>query len=235
VSDVDRTVAAMTVAQQDGNGASGDQWAELSSSVAELDRLVGDGPAGKARWQELRRHINFAEQVDLADIVRLDWPSVRTAVQESLYGDYEPIPTTVDDLGVLARARPQGAVSTTLGWDHIDDSAFERLIYELVKEAPGHENANLLMNTNAPDRGRDVTVYRVISDPLGETLRHRLIVQCKHWRTKAVGISAAPSVPESLRLRTLNAPPIAGCVTAPTPPRGHGPCGSARTTPPSAA
>jgi restriction endonuclease len=43
------------------------------------------------------------------------------------------------------------------------------------------------MKTNAPDRGRDLSVYRVYIDPLGGTVRQRVIIQCKHWLSKSVG------------------------------------------------
>ncbi len=41
--------------------------------------------------------------------------------------------------------------------------------------------------TNAPDRGRDLSVYRVHVDGLGGTIRQRVIIQCKNWLAKSVG------------------------------------------------
>jgi hypothetical protein len=43
------------------------------------------------------------------------------------------------------------------------------------------------MHTNAPDKGRDLSVTRVVEDPLAGVLRSRVIIQCKHWLSKSVG------------------------------------------------
>lgn len=163
------------------------QWHALGSLVEQLERLMGDTIPGEARWSDLRRHLYFAEEHDLADIKDLDWPSVRSEVMGSLYADQEPIPVEVEDLGVLARTKPTGPVSTRLRWDHIADDDFERVIFELVRAASGYENTNWLMKTRAADRGRDIATERVVVDSLSGTKRYRVIIQCKHWMSRSVG------------------------------------------------
>ncbi|MCZ7538137.1 MAG: hypothetical protein M5T61_20840 [Acidimicrobiia bacterium] len=98
----------------------------------------------------------------------MDWPSVKDEVEASLYDDREPIPVAVDDLGELVRARPTGPVSTRLDWKRLADDDFEGLVFALVRQASGYENVNWLMKTRAPDRGRDIEAYRVVSDPLAD-------------------------------------------------------------------
>ncbi len=63
---------------------------------------------------------------------------------------------------------------------------FERLVFNLISNTPGYENAQWLQHTSAPDRGRDLSVVRTTVDPLSGTLRSRVIIQCKHWLTTSV-------------------------------------------------
>jgi hypothetical protein len=155
---------------------------------------------GAARWSDLRRHLRFAEPNDLGDIVNLDWPSVKEEVTRGLYDDREPVPVNVDDIGELARARPTGPVSTQIEWANLTAEDFERLLFELVRTAQGYENANWLMRTKAPDRGRDIEAYRVVTDPLAGSRRYRVIVQCKHWLDSSVGRDDLIKCAESVRL-----------------------------------
>ncbi len=167
--------------------ASGD-WDHLAARVAELDRLMSNTVPGTARWTDLHRHLSFREDVDLRDIIQLDWPSVRAEVERHLYDDYEPLPVSVDDLGEMVRSRPRGPVSTRLSWDKLSDEDFESIIFELVRTADGYENTNWLMQTHAPDRGRDLETYRVVADVLSGTSRSRIIVQCKHWLRRSLSV-----------------------------------------------
>jgi hypothetical protein len=176
------------------------RWGELSELVDELGRLVAGTELPGSRWSDLHRHLHFTMDNDLWDIVSMDWPSVKDAVERSLYDDREPIPVAVDDLGALVRARPTGPVSSKLDWSRIDDETFEALIFELIRGTNGYENANWLMRTRAADRGRDIEVYRVISDPLGDTKRRRVIVQCKHWQTRSVGRDELVGCIEAVKL-----------------------------------
>jgi Restriction endonuclease len=117
-----------------------------------------------------------------------------------MYGEKEPVPVEVGDLGALVSARPRGPVATRLKWESLSDEEFERLLFALISSEQGYENPEWLMKTNAPDRGRDLSVYRVHSDPLGGTLRQRVIIQCKHWQSKSVGPSEIATLREQMKL-----------------------------------
>jgi len=56
------------------------------------------------------------------------------------------------------------------------------------------------MKTNAPDRERDLAVYRVLKDPLGGILRHQVIIQCKHWQSKSVTPKEIATLKEQMKL-----------------------------------
>lgn len=51
-----------------------------------------------------------------------------------------------------------------------------------------------------PDRGRDLSVYRVYADPLGGTLRQRVIIQCKHWQSRSVAPANIAALKEQMKL-----------------------------------
>jgi hypothetical protein len=69
----------------------------------------------------------------------------------------------------------------------LTDEDFERLIFTLVSETEGYENPQWLQHTNAPDRGRDISVFRIESDPLEGVRRRRVIIQCRNWQSRSVG------------------------------------------------
>jgi len=104
------------------------------------------------------------------------------------YDENEPVPVGVEDLGTLAASHPTGPVATKLKWEALTTESFERLIFALISSAKGYENPEWLMHTNAPDRGRDLSVTRVVDDPLGGVMRSRVLIQCKHWGTKSVSV-----------------------------------------------
>lgn len=169
-------------------GASVDapRWQALHDAIREIDTLIGAGSRPE-RWDDIQRHLHFGLVADLADICKLDWPSVRTSLASQLYGQYEPIPVSSEDLGEIVAARPSGPATTKLNWEALTDEDFERLVFLLISQTPGYENPEWLQKTRAPDRGRDLSVVRVESDLLGGTRRHRTIIQCKHWLSKSVG------------------------------------------------
>jgi hypothetical protein len=142
--------------------------------------------------------------VDLHDIAERDWPSVRADVESTLYGQLEPLPVEVDDLAQLVATRPSGPVSTALQWSALDDDSFERLVLNILQDAPGYENPRWLMKTRAADRGRDLSVDRVLSDSLSGTRRVRIIVQCKHWLSRSV---TAESCADTVAKMSLWEPP----------------------------
>jgi hypothetical protein len=173
----------------------------LVTAIGEIERLLGpDLIQTHDRWADLRRHLGFAQGCDFHDIAEFDWPAVRPDVEASLYGELEPLPVAVDDLGVLVEAEPAGPVTTELAWDVLDDDDYERLIYNLLLSASGYENPQWLMKTRAPDRGRALSVDRVICDPLGETRRERVIVQCRHWRTQSMAVADCSAVVAQMAL-----------------------------------
>jgi hypothetical protein len=187
VDEIDATLARIKARnlQEHGSVSGDDEWPVLREASKQLRRLVGD-TASAGDWSTLFRHLSFGEAVDLRDIVERDWPSVRAAVEAGMYADGEPLPVAVEDLGSLVAQQPSGPVSTALAWDALDSEGFERLVFNLLRDAPGYHNAQWLMATNAPDRGRDLSVERDVPDSLGTGRRERVIVQCKHWRTRSI-------------------------------------------------
>ncbi|MDO8187722.1 restriction endonuclease [Conexibacter sp. JD483] len=191
---------------RDGTSLADDtEWRQVVETITEAERLVGSSVKRNGRWGDLRRHIGFAQAVDLHDIAENDWPSVRADLKQALYAEREPIEIDVADLGALANEQPQGRVSSALAWDALgDDEDFERLVFSLISASDGYENSTWLTKTNAPDRSRDLSVDRVIRDPLAGTIRQRVIIQCKHWRAKSV---AVPDVAATQAAMTLWEPP----------------------------
>ena len=177
-----------------------DQFDELKQNVAQIDTLLGSSVAKPARWSDLHRHMHFGMLGDLHDIVKHDWPSVKAGLRKSLYGEREPVPVEIEDLGVLVSTRPRGPVATKLKWASLTDEEFERLLFALISSEKGYENPEWLMKTNAPDRGRDLSVFRIYTDPLGGTVRHRVIIQCKHWQSKSVGPTEIATLKEQMKL-----------------------------------
>jgi hypothetical protein len=161
-------------------------WEKLKDQVQQIESLLGSALPRPARWGDLRRHLGFGMMQDLMDIIRLDWPEVKSGLSKGLYDRDEPIPVAVTDLGTLATAQPKGHVVTKLKWDSLSSEDFERLIFNLLSSARGYENPEWLMQTNAPDRGRDLSVYRVVEDSLGGTTRSRVLIQCRHWTTRSI-------------------------------------------------
>lgn len=198
IDDVVRDVDAMD-GLADWRGE--DRWSELAGLVSRLERLAGDLVPGKARWNDLRRHLSFGHSCDLSDIAVMDWPSLREEVQLSLYSDHEPLPVAVDDLTDLVKARPSGPVSSRLDWTQIDAAGFEGVVFELVRRTSGYENVNWLMKTNAADRGRVIEAYRVVRDPLTGVRRYRVIIQCKHWQQRSIGKGELIECIESVKPR----------------------------------
>ena len=172
---------------------------DLKSHIAEIDTLLGSEPR-PSRWADLHRHLHFGLLGDLQDIINHDWPSVKSGIRKSLYGEKEPIPVEVDDLGGLVSSKPSGPIVTKLNWENLSPDEFERIIFALISSEASYENPEWLMKTNAPDRGRDLSVLRVHNDPLGGVFRHRTLIQCKHWLSKSVSISDIAELKEQMKL-----------------------------------
>jgi len=178
---------------------SSSRFDDLKSHIAVIDTLLGSEPR-PSRWTDLHRHLSFGLLGDLQDIIKHDWPSVKSGIRKSLYGEKEPIPVEVDDLDVLVSSKPSGPIVTKLNWENLTPDEFERIIFALISFEKGYENPEWLMKTNAPDRGRDLSVLRVHNDSLAGVFRHRTIIQCKHWLSKSISVSDVAELKEQMKL-----------------------------------
>jgi hypothetical protein len=175
-------------------------WPVLIEKLSELDILMGNSFDRPERWKDILRHSHFGEACDFQDIISFDWPSVKRHISDQIYSETDPIPVQVKDLGELASSNPKGEIPTKLKWDKIDSAGFERLIYCLISDTKGYENPEWLMHTNAPDKGRDLSVMRVFHDALGGVKRSRVIIQCRHLSTKGVNLSDVAAIKEQVKL-----------------------------------
>lgn len=174
-------------------------WHGLKNKVNQIAFLIGSDvhPPG---WSNLQRHLHFGMVGDFDDIEKHDWPSVREGIRARLYGEDEPVPVATSDLSNLTRSKPQGTVATKLRWDQLSSADFERLIFSLILNETGYENPEWLMQTNAPDRGRDLSVYRVLTDSLSGVSRKRVLIQCKHWQGKSISPNEISALKERISL-----------------------------------
>lgn len=185
---------------------------DIKQAVAQIGMLLGASMAKPPRWGELHRHLAFGQMGDLHDIAKHDWPAVKAGLRKAMFAENDAIPIDVDDLGTLVSAKPGGTVATRLKWDTLADDDFERMLFALICSVAGYENPEWLMKTNAPDRGRDLSVTRVYTDQLAGTQRHRVIIQCKHWRSKSIGVSEVGLLKEQMKL--WEPPRVDTCVVA---------------------
>jgi hypothetical protein len=175
------------------------EWSQLKELVAELDTLIGSGerPSG---WSDIQRHLHFRMVADLQDIHKHDWPAVKAGLRLSLYSKNEPVPVAITDLGDVVASRPKGHVPTKLKWSSLSDEDFERLMFTLISDSPGYENPEWLQQTKASDKGRDLSVTYVESDPLAGVRRYRVIIQCKHWLSKSVSATDVSATRDQMEL-----------------------------------
>jgi len=174
-------------------------WEKLARQVAEIHTLLAGSPR-PPRWTELNRHLHFGGDVELNDIRQFDWPSVKSGLEKILYADNDPIPTRSEDLGQLVAAHPKGPIATQLCWSRLNPEEFERLIFTLISTTDGYENPQWLTHTNAPDRGRDLSVMRVINDPLCGSRTSRVIIQCRLKSGSSIGMSDIAVLKEQMSL-----------------------------------
>lgn len=173
---------------------------ELKGQVATIETLMGSSIAKPSRWTDLLRHLYFGQVGDLRDILTMDWPTAKSDLRRSMYGEKEAVPTDVMDLAALVGSKPTGPVATRLQWENLEEDDFERLIFALISSEDGYENPAWLTKTSATDRGRDLSVTRVNDDPLTGTTRQRIIIQCKHWLTKSVSVADVALLREQMKL-----------------------------------
>lgn len=179
--------------------ASGDTH-DLKKNAAEIALLLAHCAVNPPRWSEFYSSLQNDTSDDLATVVEQDWLTARAGLREFMYAANEPVPVDVDDLGTLVGSKPLGPVATKLKWERVDEGEFERLVFALISSELGYENPEWLMKTNAPDRGRDLSVWRVYADSLGGTVRQRVIIQCKHWQSKSVGVADIGTLRTQMRL-----------------------------------
>ncbi|MFF8649836.1 restriction endonuclease [Streptomyces griseoluteus] len=177
-----------------------DQTQQIREAVAEIERLIGDTTERKGRWSDLHRHMRFGQGHDWHDIAEQDWPSVRADVEAGALSDSDPLPVPETDLGHAASGHLTGAATIGLPWARLDDDGFERLLYDLLRDIPEHQNVQWLTQTRAPDRGRDLSLDRILRDGTGGVRTERVIVQAKHWLSKSVNLAAVNETVASVQL-----------------------------------
>jgi restriction endonuclease len=176
------------------------EWDQLRSHATQIHTLLGSSVSRPDGWSDFVRHIRFGYVHDFRDIEKQDWPSIKEGLHAVLYGKDDPIPIQIEELGHLVAAKPVGHVPSKLEWSNLSDEDFERLIFALIGNEKGYENPEWLMQTRAPDRGRDLSVMRVAKDALTGTIRNRVIIQCKHWMEKSVSITEIATLKEQMKL-----------------------------------
>ncbi|HZM06468.1 MAG TPA: restriction endonuclease [Candidatus Saccharimonadales bacterium] len=167
------------------------KWDELATLFKSIDALIGKSLGRPDRWNDIARHLSFGQKKDYDDIVEHDWPNIRQWVDRALYDDSDPIPVTATDLGELVASKPRGPVATELNWNVLSPADFERLVFNVIDHTREYENPKWLTHTNAPDRGRDLSVERVLHDSLAGSRKQRVILACKHTESVSVKIVSA--------------------------------------------
>jgi hypothetical protein len=165
----------------------GPEAEELIAAIGEIERLIGDAAQRRGRWGDLHRHLRFGQGHDWHDVLEFDWPSVRLDVEAAGLSDTDPLPVPDIDLGEAAAGELTGKATLALPWERLDAEGFERLLYDLLRDFPDYENVQWLMQTRAADRGRDLSLDRVLRDSTGGVRNERVMVQAKHWLKRSVG------------------------------------------------
>jgi hypothetical protein len=174
------------VARDSQTRLEGPETNQIATAIDEIERLLGDAAQRHGRWGDLHRHMHFGQGHDWHDIAEFDWPSIRPDIEAGALADTDPLTVPNIDLGQAAAGHLTGTATIALPWDRLDDDGFERLLYDLLRSFPEHENVQWLMQTRAPDRGRDLSLDRVLRDSTGGVRNERVIVQAKHWRKRSV-------------------------------------------------
>jgi tetratricopeptide (TPR) repeat protein len=105
------------------------------------------------------------------------------------------------------------APAVTLPWAGLDDDAFERVLYNVLRDIPGYENVQWLMHTRAPDRGRDLSLDRLLPDAAGAIRHERVVVQAKHWLSRSL---RPADIADTLAAVKLWEPPTIRCLVIAT-------------------
>ena len=202
---VDRLLAGLVTRHaRDADLVVDEAWDAVKNAVNQIERLVGAQVPRTTAWADLTRHLRFGQGHDLHDIADTDWPAVSRELQTSLYSELEPLPVQVEDIGVLASSGPAGHVTSHLNWPQLTAEDFERLLFNILLDAPEYENVRWLTHTHAPDRGRDLSADRTRTDSLSGVIHERVIVQAKNWLAASV---AADDVAAAVAQMELWQPP----------------------------
>jgi len=168
--------------------------------VPEMDALLGTNVARPPRWSDLKRHLSFGQFGDLDEIITWDWPEAKQGLRET-FGIMQALPELeLVDLDDLLVDRPSFKKATRLHWDRLSAEDFERLVFSLFLGESAYENPEWVTKTTAADRGRDISVNWVHTDPLLGTVRKRIIIQCKHWRDRSIGVHDIATLREQMKL-----------------------------------
>ncbi len=173
-------------------------WDALTTLFKSIDALIGKSLGRPDRWNDMARHLSFGQKKDYDDIVDHDWPNIRQWLDRALYDDSDPIPLTAMDLGELVASKPRGPVATELNWNVLSPADFERLVFNVIDHTKEYENPKWLTHTNAPDKGRDLSVERILHDSLAGSRKQRVILACKH--TKSVNLKVVSELEAQMKL-----------------------------------
>ncbi len=168
--------------------------------------LISDGIFSRVRWDgwraTMRLTVSIGRLAGFSDEVRRELLSAAQLLMPPDIGydllEVEVAPT-FDDSELLIPVESR-APTIQVPWDSLEDDQFERLIFDLVNTSRGYRNAQWLTHTNAPDDGRDLSVERVHEDVLGGTLVSRVIVACRHWRSRSTAPAEIAELREQMRL-----------------------------------
>ena len=172
----------------------------LRRVVIEMDALLGSHVTRPPRWTDMQRHLSFGEYCDLDEIITWDWPEAKQGLRET-FGIMQALQgVELADLDDLLTERPSIRRAARVHWDRLSAEEFERLVYSLFLGEPAYENPEWMTKTTATDRGLDISVNWVHTDPLLGTVRKRIIIQCKHWRERSIGVHDIATLREQMKL-----------------------------------
>ncbi|MEP0854417.1 restriction endonuclease [Trichocoleus sp. DQ-U1] len=174
---------------------------KLKEKVSDIEICFGKGISQPQRWTDLNRHLAFGEIHDLDDIVYHDWPSVRQGILRSFFRLRDIASLDGESISELRSLVKHVANRSRFSWKELSSEEFERLIFQVISSPDiTYENAEFLMRTNAPDCGRDISVWRVYQDSFSGSIRHRVIIQCKHWPDRSLSVRDISYLKDQLQL-----------------------------------
>jgi len=182
------------------HGESTEWQQQLLSSLRQMDVLMGSAYERPQEWGALLDQLEHKDKCRGVEVYARMWTTIPERLISGLYDDVEPLPIPIDDLGTISRSGALGTVVTELNWRSLDDKGFERLLFSLVSSSDSYENVEWLTRTDASDRGRDLSAYRIIKDSLSGVTRSRVIVQCKHWLARSVSLKDVTFLKDQMAL-----------------------------------